>query len=62
MVNEELLRSLFVKKSLKNTESGFQMQMKNSISDATLIEPIKIEIKGEDGSKEKYLEIKELGE
>ncbi|MHA1973673.1 MAG: hypothetical protein ACTSW1_11800 [Candidatus Hodarchaeales archaeon] len=54
MVNEDLLRTLFVKKSLKNIDSGFQMQMRNSISDATIIEPIKVEIKGETVEKEKY--------
>ncbi|MHA1215640.1 MAG: hypothetical protein ACTSPG_10095 [Candidatus Hodarchaeales archaeon] len=54
MVNEDLLRTLFVKKSLKNIENGFQMQMRNSISDATIVEPIKVEIKGETVEKEKY--------
>lgn len=56
MVNEDLLRQLFVKKSLKNNENGFQVQMKNSISDATIIAPIKLEIKGESIEKEKYKE------
>ena len=46
MVNEDLLRTLLVKKSLKNTEDGFQLAMKNNISDATIIEAIKFEIKG----------------
>ncbi|UCG04358.1 MAG: hypothetical protein JSW11_10295 [Candidatus Heimdallarchaeota archaeon] len=54
MVNEDLLRQLFVKKSLKNNEKGFQLQMKNSISDATIIAPIKLEIKGESVEKEKF--------
>ena len=55
MVNEDLLRTLFVKKSLKNVENGFQLQMKNSISDATIIEGIKFEIKGDTiEGKEKY--------
>ncbi len=55
MVNEDLLRQLFVKKSLKNNESGFQCEMKNSISDATIIDPIKLELKGESiDKKEKY--------
>jgi hypothetical protein len=54
MVNEDLLRQLFVKKSLKNNENGFQLQMKNSISDATIIAPIKLEIKGESVEKEKF--------
>lgn len=54
MVNEDLLRQLFVKKSLKNNENGFQLQMKNSISDATIIAPLKLEIKGESVEKEKF--------
>jgi len=54
MVNEDLLRTLFVKKSLVNTKNGFSMQMKNSISDATIIDPIKVEISGETIEKEKY--------
>ncbi|MFX0124573.1 MAG: hypothetical protein ACFFAE_13155 [Candidatus Hodarchaeota archaeon] len=54
MVNEDLLRQLFVKKSLKNNENGFQLQMKNSISDATIIAPLKLEIKGESLEKEKF--------
>ncbi|MHA1966245.1 MAG: hypothetical protein ACW964_00460 [Candidatus Hodarchaeales archaeon] len=57
MVNEDLLRTLFVKKSLKNNEKGFQCEMKNSISDATIIEPIKVELKGDSiEGKEKYKE------
>ncbi len=55
MVNEDLLRTLFVKKSLKNVEDGFQLEMKNSISDGTIIEGIKFEIKGDAiEGKEKY--------
>lgn len=54
MVNEDLLRTLFVKKSLVNTKNGFSMQMKNSISDANIIDPIKVEISGESIEKEKY--------
>lgn len=54
MVNEDLLRQLFVKKSLKNNENGFQLQMKNSISDATIIAPIKLEIKGDSIEREKF--------
>jgi hypothetical protein len=54
MVNEDLLRQLFVKKSLKNNAKGFQLQMKNSISDATIIAPLRLEIKGETIEKEKF--------
>ena len=55
MVNEDLLRTLFVKKSLKNNDKGFQCEMKNSISDATIIDPIKVEITSDAiEGKEKY--------
>ena len=53
MPSEDLLRQLFVKKSLKNNESGFQLSLKNPISDATIIDRAKISIKSED-IKEKY--------
>jgi len=57
VVNEDLLRTLFVKKSLKNNDNGFQCELKNSISDATIIDPIKVEIKGDSiEGKEKYKE------
>lgn len=64
MVNEDLLRTLFVKKSLKNNEGGFELQMKNPISDATIIEGIKFEIKGDSiEGKEKYKDFTiEIGE
>ena len=54
MVSEDLLRQLFVKKSLKNNESGFQLSLKNPISDATIIDKAKISIKGGEDIKEKY--------
>lgn len=55
MVNEDLLRTLFVKKSLKNNDKGFQCEMKNSISDATIIEPMKVEVTSDAlEGKEKY--------
>ena len=64
MVNEDLLRTLFVKKSLTNIEGGFQVEMKNSISDATIIESIKFEIKGDAiEGKEKFKDfIMKIGE
>ena len=64
MVNEDLLRTLFVKKSLKNVEDGFQLEMKNSISDATIIEGIKFEIRGDAiEGKEKYKDfVVEIGD
>jgi hypothetical protein len=63
MVNEDLLRSLFVKKSLRNNENGFELQMKNSISDATIVDPIVVQIQGETIKKEKYKDFTiELGD
>jgi hypothetical protein len=54
VVDEELLRSLYVKKSLKNNENGFELQMRNSFSDAAIIEPLVVQIQGESVEKEKY--------
>lgn len=54
MVSEDLLRQLFVKKSLKNNDAGFQMSLQNPLSDATISTPAKITIKGETIDKEKY--------
>ena len=57
MVNEDLLRQIFVKKSLKNNENGFQLSLNNPLSDVTIIKPAKISIKGEMG-KEKFKDFK----
>jgi len=54
MSSKDLLRQLFVKKSLKNYDSGFQLQLTNPLSDATIIEPAKIIMKGETVEKETY--------
>lgn len=54
MSSKDLLRQLFVKKSLKNYDSGFQLQLANPLSDATIIEPAKIIMKGETVEKETY--------
>ncbi|MFX0095500.1 MAG: hypothetical protein ACFFBD_27435 [Candidatus Hodarchaeota archaeon] len=54
MPSEDLLRQLFVKKSLKNNETGFQLSLKNPLSDATIIQPAKITIKGDTVETEKY--------
>ncbi|MHA1166916.1 MAG: C-glycoside deglycosidase beta subunit domain-containing protein [Candidatus Hodarchaeales archaeon] len=63
MPSEDLLRQLFVKKSLKNNESGFQLSLKNPISDATIVDKAKISIKGEDiNEKYKDFEIEIAGE
>lgn len=57
MVNEDLLRQIFVKKSLKNNENGFQLSLNNPLSDVTIIQPAKISIKGE-SDKEKFKDFK----
>ncbi|MFX1251682.1 MAG: hypothetical protein ACFFCZ_08730 [Promethearchaeota archaeon] len=54
MVSEDLLRQLFVKKSFKNNDAGFQMSLQNPLSDATISTPARITIKGETIEKEKY--------
>ncbi|MFX0195124.1 MAG: hypothetical protein ACFFCW_03290 [Candidatus Hodarchaeota archaeon] len=54
MVSEDLLRQLFVKKSLINNDSGFQLQLTNPLTDATIVEPAKIVLKGETVEKEMY--------
>ncbi|MFQ6127200.1 MAG: hypothetical protein ACE5R6_21715 [Candidatus Heimdallarchaeota archaeon] len=54
MVSEDLLRQLFVKKSLTNNNSGFQLQLINPLSDATIVEPAKITVKGDTVEKETY--------
>ncbi|MHA2298584.1 MAG: hypothetical protein ACXAEU_07280 [Candidatus Hodarchaeales archaeon] len=53
MPSEDLLRQLFVKKSFKNNDTGFQMSLANPLSDATIIESAKISIKS-DTINEKY--------
>jgi hypothetical protein len=63
MVNEDLLRQLFVKKSLKNNSDGFECQMKNSLSDATIVAPIKVAISSESIGMETYKDFMiELGD
>ncbi len=37
-----LLKKLYVKNSLKNTENGFQFELKNVLAEATIISGIKI--------------------
>ncbi len=39
-----LLKKLYVKKSLKNVENGFQFEIKNILADATINSPIKITV------------------
>lgn len=54
MVNEDLLRQLFVKRSLKNNPDGFECQLKNSLSDATIVAPLRVVLSGESIGKETY--------
>ncbi len=35
-----LLKKLYVKKSLKNTEDGFEFELNNVLADATIVEPL----------------------
>lgn len=37
-----LLKRLYVKNSLKNTENGFQFELKNVLAEATIISAIKV--------------------
>jgi hypothetical protein len=37
-----LLKRLYVKKSLKNIENGYQFELKNVLAEATITSPIKI--------------------
>uniref|UniRef100_A0A7C2FCF5 Hydroxymethylglutaryl-CoA reductase-like domain-containing protein n=1 Tax=Thermosphaera aggregans TaxID=54254 RepID=A0A7C2FCF5_9CREN len=37
-----ILRRLYVKKSMKNTETGFQFSLKNVLADASLSKPLEI--------------------
>ena len=53
MPSEDLLRQIFVKKSLKNSESGFQLQLHNPLTNVTIVEPAKIVVKGESIEKER---------
>ncbi|MGQ4892213.1 MAG: C-glycoside deglycosidase beta subunit domain-containing protein [Candidatus Njordarchaeia archaeon] len=39
-----MLKKLYIKKSLINAEDGFQFQIKNTLVNATLVEPIKVYI------------------
>ncbi|MGB9828248.1 hypothetical protein IMZ38_04915 [Thermosphaera chiliense] len=39
-----ILRRLYVKKSLKNNETGFQFSLKNVLADASLSKPLEITI------------------
>ena len=38
------LRRLYVKKSLKNTEEGFELMLRNVLADAVLIKPLEIHV------------------
>ncbi|MFQ5821999.1 MAG: hypothetical protein ACE5I5_18580, partial [Candidatus Heimdallarchaeota archaeon] len=54
MSTKDLLRQLFVKRSLKNNDSGFQLQFTNPLFNATIVEPAKIIVKSETVEKETY--------
>ena len=61
MVSPDLLRQLYVKKSLKNVEGiGFEIRLTNPLSDATIIKPAKVSLGDEKFKKFKI--ITEAGE
>jgi len=39
-----ILRRLYVKKSLKNTDNGFEFALKNILADATIVKPLEISV------------------
>jgi len=43
-VSPDMLRQLYVKKSLKNIDGGFELQLTNPLSDATIIRPASVSI------------------
>ncbi|MFQ5977160.1 MAG: hypothetical protein ACE5OZ_03385 [Candidatus Heimdallarchaeota archaeon] len=47
MVAEDLLKKLYKKKSLRNVEDGFEVQLTNPLSDATIIKPAKVSLGAE---------------
>lgn len=46
VVPASILRRLYVKGSLSNTETGFKFSLKNPLADATLIKPLTITVDG----------------
>ncbi|MFX0114657.1 MAG: hypothetical protein ACFFB3_08920 [Candidatus Hodarchaeota archaeon] len=44
MVAEDLLKKLYKKKSLRNTDGGFEVQLTNPLSDATIVKPAKVSL------------------
>lgn len=47
VVAEDLLKKLYKKKSLRNVEGGFVVQLTNPLSDATIIKPAKVSLGAE---------------
>ena len=43
-----LLKRLYVKGSLQKTEEGFSFKLKNVLAKATIVEPIKLRVDGEE--------------
>ncbi|MHA2271650.1 MAG: hypothetical protein ACXACI_07295 [Candidatus Hodarchaeales archaeon] len=56
MVAEDLLKKLYKKKSLRNVEGGFEVQLTNPLSDATIIKPAKVNL-GDERYKDFIIEI-----
>ena len=58
MVAEDLLKKLYKKKSLRNIKGGFEFQLTNPLSDATIIKPAKISL-GDEKYKDFTIEVAE---
>ena len=43
-----ILKKLYVKNSLKNIEGGYRLELKNTLAEATVISPVKLNVDGRD--------------
>ncbi|MGC9126536.1 MAG: hydroxymethylglutaryl-CoA reductase [Thermoplasmata archaeon] len=43
-----ILKKLYVKGSLKNKEDGYRFELKNTLAEATVITPVKLNVDGRD--------------
>jgi len=41
-----ILKKLYIKKSLKPVDNGFELQLKNVLADATIIKPVEVAVDG----------------
>jgi hypothetical protein len=56
LVAEDLLKKLYKKKSLRNIDGGFEVQLTNPLSDATIIKPAKVSL-GDEKYKDFTIEV-----